>query len=73
MTFGSEFLLPFSNIKIKYTELYSACFFCKTIILLVVLYGCASWSLTLREGSRQRVSVNRVLRRTFWPKTDEVT
>jgi hypothetical protein len=66
-------LLPFSNIKIKYTELYSACFVCKSIILLVVLYGRASWSLTLREGSRQRVFVNRVLKRTFGPKMDELT
>ena len=58
MTFDSEFLLPFSNIKIKYTELYSACFFfffCKTLILLVALCECASWSLALKKNSRQRV------------------
>jgi hypothetical protein len=39
----------------------------------VVLYGCESWSLTLREGCRLRVFKNRVLRRIFGPKRDEVT
>jgi hypothetical protein len=37
----------------------------KTIILAVVLYGCETWSLTLREGHRLRVFENRVLRRIF--------
>jgi hypothetical protein len=41
---------------------------CRTIILLIVLYGCETWSLTLRVGSRLRV-----LRRIFGPKRDEVT
>jgi hypothetical protein len=45
----------------------------KTIILPVVLYGCETWSLTLREEHRLRVFVNRVLRRIFGPKRDEVT
>jgi hypothetical protein len=45
----------------------------KTIILLVVLYGCENWSLTLREEHRLRVFENRVLRRIFKPKRDEVT
>jgi hypothetical protein len=45
----------------------------KTIILPVVLYGCENWSLTLREGHRLRVFENRVLRRIFGPKRDEVT
>jgi hypothetical protein len=45
----------------------------ETIILPVVLYGCETWSLTLREGNRLRVFENRVLRRMFGPKTDEVT
>jgi hypothetical protein len=45
----------------------------KTIILPVVLYGCETWSLTLREEHRLRVIVNRVLRRIFGPKRDEVT
>jgi hypothetical protein len=42
-------------------------------ILPVALYGCESWSLTLREESRLRIFENRVLRRIFGPKTDEVT
>jgi hypothetical protein len=45
----------------------------KTIILPVVLYGCETWSLTLREEHRLRVFQNRVLRRIFGPKRDEVT
>jgi hypothetical protein len=44
-----------------------------TIILPVVLYGCETWSLTLREEYRLRVFENRVLRRIFGPKGDEVT
>jgi hypothetical protein len=45
----------------------------KTVILPVVLYGCETWSLTLREEHRLRVCENRVLRRIFSPKRDEVT
>jgi hypothetical protein len=45
----------------------------KTIILPVVLYGCETWSLTLRGEHRLRVFENRVLRRIFGPKRDEVT
>jgi hypothetical protein len=41
--------------------------------LPVVLYGCETWSLTLREDSKLRVFENRVLRRIFDPKRDEVT
>jgi hypothetical protein len=37
------------------------------------LYGCETWSLTLREEHRLRVFENRVLRRIFGPKRDEVT
>jgi hypothetical protein len=44
----------------------------KTIILPVVLYRCETWSLTLREEHRLRVFENRVLRRIFGPKRDEV-
>ena len=36
-----------------------------------MLYGCETWSLTLREESRQRVFENRILRRIFGPKRDE--
>jgi hypothetical protein len=39
----------------------------------VVLYGCETWSLTLREEHRLRVFENRVLRRIFGPKRDEET
>jgi len=42
-----------------------------TIILPVVLYGCETWSLTLREKRRLRVFENRVLRRIFGPKRDK--
>jgi hypothetical protein len=45
----------------------------KAIILPVVLYGCETWSLTLREEHRRKVFENRVLRRIFGPKRDEVT
>jgi hypothetical protein len=38
----------------------------------VVLYGCETWSLTLREEHRLRVFENMVLRRIFGPKRDEV-
>jgi hypothetical protein len=44
----------------------------KTIILLVFLYGCETWSLTLKEEHRLRVLENRVLRRIFGLKRDEV-
>jgi len=52
------------NLKIK---------ICRTIILPVVLYGCETWSLTLREERRLRAFENMVLRRVFGPKRDEVT
>jgi hypothetical protein len=42
------------------------------IILVVIWYGCETWSLTLREERRLRVFENRVLRRIFGPKRDEV-
>jgi len=54
----------YKNLKIK---IY------RTIILPFVLYGCETWSLTLREERRLRVTENRVLRRIFVPKRDEVT
>jgi hypothetical protein len=44
----------------------------KTIILPVVLYGCETWSLTLREEHRLSVFENRVLRRIFGSKRTEV-
>jgi len=45
----------------------------RTIILFVVLYGYETWSLTLKEERRLRVFENRVSRRIFGPKRDEVT
>jgi hypothetical protein len=44
-----------------------------TIILPVVLYGCETWSLALREEHRLGVFENRVLRKIFGPRRDEVT
>ena len=45
----------------------------KTIILPVVLCGCETWSLTLREEHRLRVFENKVLRNMFGSKRDEIT
>jgi len=42
-----------------------------TIIFPFVLYGCETWSLTLRDKGRQRMFVNRVLRRIYGPERDE--
>jgi hypothetical protein len=55
--------LLFKNLKIKIH---------RTIFLPIVLYWCETWSLTLREERRLRVFENRVLRRIFGPKRDEV-
>jgi hypothetical protein len=44
----------------------------KTIILPVVLYGCETWSLTVREEHKLRVFENRVLRKIFGSKRDGV-
>ncbi|KAJ4427222.1 hypothetical protein ANN_24839 [Periplaneta americana] len=45
----------------------------KKVILPVVLYGCETWTLTLREEHRLRVFENKVLRKIFGAKRDEVT
>jgi len=45
----------------------------RTIVLPVVLYGCETWSLTLREERKLRVFENMVLRTIFRPRKDEVT
>jgi len=58
----SSFSLLSKNIKIK---IY------RTIILPIVLYGCETWSLTLREERRLTVLETTVLRRIFGPKRDE--
>ena len=52
------------NLKIKIYRI---------IILPVVLYGCETWSQTLREERRLRVFENMLLRRIFGPRRDEVT
>jgi hypothetical protein len=57
-------LLMSKNVKIR---------ICETVILPVVMYWRETWSLTLREEHRLRVFENRVLRRTFGPKRDEVS
>ena len=64
---GSEFLSSSLLSKILKIKIY------RTIILPVVLYGCETWSLILREECRLRVFENRVLKRVFGPKRDEVT
>ncbi|KAJ4436784.1 hypothetical protein ANN_16916 [Periplaneta americana] len=56
--------LPSKNLKVR---IY------KTVILPVVLYGCKTWTLTLREEQRLRVFENKVLRKIFGVKKDEVT
>jgi hypothetical protein len=45
----------------------------RTVILPVVLYGCKTWFLTLREEQKLRMFENRVLRRIFGPKREEAT
>jgi hypothetical protein len=65
LPFGPEpsvFSVAVKNLKIR---IY------KTIVLPVVLYGCETWFLTLREEHRLRVFENRVLR-IFGPKRNEV-
>jgi len=67
LSFGAEslaFTLLFINLKIKEYG---------NIILPVVLYGCETWFFRLREERWLRVFENRLLRRIFGPKTDEVT
>ena len=59
---SSSFLLK--NIEIKKY---------RTTVLPVVLYGCETWSLRLREERRLSVFENRMLRKTFLSKRDEVT
>jgi hypothetical protein len=58
--------------KINVSETGSSIKIYRTTILPIVFYGCETWSLTLREERRLRVSENRVLR-IFGPKRDEVT
>ena len=64
LSFGAEsFVFQLSeNLKIKIHRI---------IILPVALYGCETWSLTLREERRLRLFENRVLRRICGPKREE--
>jgi hypothetical protein len=58
-------LLPVSCKKKLKIKIY------RTVIFPVVLYGCETWSLTLREEHRLRVFENRVLRKIYGPKREE--
>jgi hypothetical protein len=64
-SFRSKFFVFPSHIKNLKIKIY------KTVILPVVLYGCETWSLTLREEHRLRVFENRVLRKIYGPKREE--
>jgi hypothetical protein len=57
------FLSPLDDLKIET---------CATIILSVALYGCGTWSLTLKEEHRLSVFENEMLRRLFGPKREEM-
>jgi len=68
LLFGTEsFVFQFAIQKVKKIKIY------RTIIVPVVLYGCETWSLTLRKERRLKVFENRALKRVFEPKRDEVT
>jgi hypothetical protein len=58
-----SFYLLSKNVKIR---IY------KTVILPVVLYGCETWSLTLRDGHTMRMFGKEVLRRIFGKKSDKM-
>jgi len=57
------------NVPYFVKSLFCTIFCCHVLLL----YGCETWSLILREERRLRVFENRVLRRVFGPKRDEVT
>jgi hypothetical protein len=67
LPFGSESLVIPPAVQECKVKVY------KTIILPVVLYGCETWSLTIREEHRLRLFENRALRRILGPKRDKVT
>jgi len=66
-SFGAEYFAFQCDIQSLKMKIY------RTVILPVVLCGCETWSLTLREERRLRVFENRVLRGIFGAKRDEVT
>jgi hypothetical protein len=65
LSFSSRSFVFLSHLKKLKTKIY------KTVILPVILYGCETWSLTLREEHRLKVFENRVLRRIFGLKREE--
>ena len=67
LSLGSESFVFQFGIQMLKIKIY------RTIILPLALYGCETWSLTLREKLRLRVFESRVLRRIFGSKRDEVT
>jgi hypothetical protein len=67
LSFGAEyFAFQFAVQKYKF-RMY------RTVVLPVVFFGCETWSLALREERKLWVFENRVLRRIFGPKRDELT
>jgi hypothetical protein len=65
LSFSAKYFVFPSHIKELKIKIY------KTVIFPLVLYGCETWSLTLREEHRLRVFENRVFRRIFGPKREE--
>jgi hypothetical protein len=80
VTAGNSDIQTYSNLTImdlEATVIYiNVCYprrLYTTIILSAVLYGCETWSLTLREENKLRVFENRAPRRIFGPNRDGVT
>ena len=74
LIFFFALLCPFKLTAFTYIRyLLVWCGYFQVCTLLEVLYGCETWSLTLREEHRLRVFENRVLRRIFGPRRDGVT
>ena len=67
LSFGAETLS--SSLLSKYLKIKIY----RNIIVPLILYECETWSITLRKESKLRVFENRVLRRIFGPKRDELT
>jgi hypothetical protein len=67
LPFGPQLIVPSPAVKNGNVTIY------KTIILPVVLYGCGTWSLTVREEHKLRVFENKVLRRRLRPRREGVT
>jgi len=65
--------LTLKTVRSVYTVFVYFVWISEFIILPIVLYGCETWSLTLREERKLRVFENMVLRRIFGPRRDEVT